>query len=478
MKLQAATLARLLGVIASTGATAVWLVLLSRQSQDRQILSRYSPDYFVLLVSMAALVVVCWWLTLNPGRLMRAWQNFRSLPILPILIVSFSLIFLLDLLVDAAILIALLPVVPAAGLGLLGALDSAESPARVSRLRAPLTSAAVLLSSLVIGLIGFEVIFRTILLEERVPNTQEEFERIISSAWPEDGKPDDGSAGLRLLGLADSFGRFGGFGNYHYLLEEDLLAAGFQAKMINFSVSAYAPIDELTLLRRFADEYDPDLVLHGFFVGNDFIRRGQTLAVYGEIPIERTRGISSFRPRYFLSIQWLQRYLVVLQDQRQRSLEAAADPTQGTFSQETFLAVERDKLELFRREYDAADRWQHTLTILDQIRTECEQMGAQYVLIIHPDQLQVDHQLLQQLQAHYDLDLDLYDLRMPQDYLMAHCQEHQIPCLDLLPAFRASAEQGSLYATRDTHYGPEGNQLAAAAIAAFLQEHVDALSGP
>jgi hypothetical protein len=45
-----------------------------------------------------------------------------------------------------------------------------------------------------------------------------------------------------------------------------------------------------------------------------------------------------------------------------------------------------------------------------------------------------------------------------------------MPCLDLLPIFRAKAMDEELYTLRDTHYNLAGQNLAAASIAQFLSE--------
>jgi len=97
-------------------------------------------------------------------------------------------------------------------------------------------------------------------------------------------------------------------------------------------------------------------------------------------------------------------------------------------------------------------------------------MGAKYVIVIHPDQSQVEVQLRRELAKTYGLDLKGYDFELPQRFLMNYCSSRAIPCLDLFPSFRARGSQGGLYLVRDTHYNHDGNKFAAALIAKFLRQ--------
>jgi hypothetical protein len=107
---------------------------------------------------------------------------------------------------------------------------------------------------------------------------------------------------------------------------------------------------------------------------------------------------------------------------------------------------------------------------LDEIHREVERIGAKHVIIIHPDQFQVEEELRRELERTYNLDMNQYDLDLPQRFLLDYCFTKGILCLDLLPTFRARGAAGGLYLLRDTHYNKEGNALAAQLIFNFLEE--------
>ena len=119
---------------------------------------------------------------------------------------------------------------------------------------------------------------------------------------------------------------------------------------------------------------------------------------------------------------------------------------------------------------DANVKWQETIKLLDEIRGEVNQMGAKYVMLIHPDQFQVDNKLRYQIKEKYHLDLDSYDFDIPQRFLNNYCTTRGVSCLDLLPIFRSDGSEGGLYLLRDTHYNQDGNALAAKMIFNFLHE--------
>jgi hypothetical protein len=124
--------------------------------------------------------------------------------------------------------------------------------------------------------------------------------------------------------------------------------------------------------------------------------------------------------------------------------------------------VEKYRLGFYAPGPPPAQRWRETAGLLEAIRNEAARIGSDYLMVIHPDQLQVEPEVVDALVKHYRLDLSGYDLELPQRFLMQECSTRELHCVDLLPLFRARAEP--LYLIRDTHYNDTGNRLAAEAL--------------
>jgi len=274
--------------------------------------------------------------------------------------------------------------------------------------------------------------------------------------------------------LSDSFGTAGGkSSNYHYLVE-DIIRQNVlpSVQMINVSVIGYHPLHELAILR-LAMPYSPDLVLHGFFVGNDFWVEGEDVYQFRNIITTWHPGSFRYRPRNLLIRQWLGNAVVFLREQQRLRKEQslAGGENVGTQSKSAFLKTQVVRLNEWgkRTDKDVA-RMKRVFPVLDAIRATAEAGGARYVMIIHPDETQVNAALRREIIATFQLNEHEYDFYLPQEVLRSYCADRGIPCLDLLPIFRAKARGGDLYLLHDSHYNRSGNELAAVSISQFLHE--------
>lgn len=333
-----------------------------------------------------------------------------------------------------------------------------------------LCNVALVGCSIVFIVILAELVLRFFLLETLMPKTRGEFLSLMSTQWPQPifvAKPPQGT--FRILGLADSFGVMGGASeNYHYLLEQTLrrqLSPGIQ--MVNVSVSGYEPRHELAILR-FAMSYAPDLVLHGFFVGNDFTLYGEDNYQYRGIRIENEPGISRYWPRNFFLTDLIRNQLIRWRDLRQIELEqktgVAAEA--GYLSRKFFLTMQLQRMIYLKKQSE--NEMKRVFPILDSIRNVAVKGGARYAMVIHPDHTQVDESLRGELIKTFQIREADYDFDFPQKVLTSYCAASGILCLDLLPDLRARAKQGALYTVSDGHYNRNGNQLAADKIRQFL----------
>jgi hypothetical protein len=328
--------------------------------------------------------------------------------------------------------------------------------------------------SIVAALIVCELCFRYVICEPHVPATESGFQHRISSSWPHKIPIKKTPGTFRIIGLADSFGRAGEHENYHYQLERMLIDHGLKVEVVNFSLGPMEPLEELALLKRFGAKYQPNLVLHGFYVGNDFGIPRVPRMTFQSCFFQHKRGFPSLRPGNFLLAWWLDQRTTVAKDNEAKQEEKDKGIAPGTFSEHNFLRIEGDILKICLREPDHVQKedWKRTLDILDSIRQEAAAMGAKYVMVIHPNQAQVEPALLRKVVERYSLSWDRdYDVERPQSFLKQWCVSRHVPCIDLLPIFSAAGRQGVLYLPRDTHYNSTGNNVAAQAIYRFLLDN-------
>ena len=272
-----------------------------------------------------------------------------------------------------------------------------------------------------------------------------------------------------ILGLADSFGIANSPRNYHDRLREELRDAGHSVDLVNFSVSSISPADELRMLERYGNNVRPDLVLHGFFVGNDFGGDKRKKIFFKRIPIYVPEGLDALRPSGLALAGWLKAYksigyLPLIVPENRRTGPAWEKRMHGwlrSAEASHFAALDPRHL---------GNALEGTWEILDRIREKTEQTGGRYVMVIHPARVQMDEPLRKSLAPESTIPLERLVLDLPQQKLSDYCVSRHVDCLDLLPALLAAGSPGQLYKKNDTHYSEYTDALAGRLIAEFLAE--------
>lgn len=453
--------------------TLAALLSLLYRSTNAFLFHRYSLTFLCFYAILIAATVQSWRAALREGGWRAFSRRLAAFPVLQAVVIVACALFLLDLIPSPFEIAAsaLRGDLPACGLlAIAGAIFGvfcvliyllSADPRKL------LGKIGVFLASMCISVAVVEAVFRWFLLTPRIPQTEDQFRRIVASRWPDPVTPAKPPATYRILGLSDSFGEAGGGGNYHYLLPQALDGSVPRYEVVNFSVAEYEPADELALLRRFGPDFRPDLVLHGFTVANDFYSPIEPLRGFRGISVRVPAGCRNLRPKNFAVRNWMHRFLVFRRDNDKKKSEEERGFESGSFSREEFLRIERGRMDVCDR-----GRPEEALLgitrVLDGIREQASRMNAEYVLLIHPDQYQVETDLFREICEQYHLRPERYDLQRPQRLLIEYCRKKGIDYVDLLPAFREQGAGGGLYLFRDTHYNDRGNRLAAAEIAGFL----------
>jgi len=278
---------------------------------------------------------------------------------------------------------------------------------------------------------------------------------------------------FRILVIGDSFSWAGGReGNYTAVLERMLANRGpRKIEVINAGYPGTHTGEQLALLRKFGLQYDPDLTVLSFFVGNDFVdadpdrKRIIVNGIYLDISRRHDYKLLN-RPIIPKSRIWLflkQKYQIWAETRKAKAEATAKSP--GAFTEETYLAIERARLEFFNVSHSRPSHLQANVDYIFGSIAEMDELlksrNIKLVVAILPDEFQVNQQLFRDIIDRYKLEPQDYDLKFAQNLLKGFLESRGIPYVDFLDQFQAAGKTQTLYAVRDSHWNAAGNQLAA-----------------
>jgi len=286
---------------------------------------------------------------------------------------------------------------------------------------------------------------------------------------------------VRILGLGDSFSVFlrDQRKNYNDFLQQEYIASGKgDVEIVNAGMEAMGPGYYWYILNKFGDLFKPDLVLVGFFMGND-IERDFAIMIGNFIsePKDVRKRYSKYGQfGYWRLYKLLKNKYFRYRDIQMKNQEAKRHPSHevGYFSQATFLEIEKERswifdknnLELLHRE------WRECSEVILQMKDWCDRRKIKLLIAILPDQFQVDQELREAVLTKYKhISEENLDLSYPDNLIVDFCRTHNIDCLDMLGPFQEQGKTRQLYSLRDSHWNEAGNRLAADLIFEYLEKN-------
>jgi lysophospholipase L1-like esterase len=269
----------------------------------------------------------------------------------------------------------------------------------------------------------------------------------------------DGHRRLLLLGDSFVFGyavaaseMIGAF------LERELAVDSPGIEVLSAGAPGYGPVHELFLLRRLLCDVQPDVVVLGFFCGNDVpdaLRLPKLQTVFRGALVDHETparcagalGATRFEFRQLLESTQLFRLL----------------------HQWEIRGVRGEILKCFKSDASphAAVAWKIVEQSLREMEAACSPSGARLLVAAFPAQPQVDAPFRSRTFGKLVLTSD--ELLWPQKKLAAFAATAKLPCEDLTAAFEAAIGAAPLYQPLDDHFNAAGNRLAAARIAGRLR---------
>jgi hypothetical protein len=281
---------------------------------------------------------------------------------------------------------------------------------------------------------------------------------------------------VRILVVGDSYNWAGGRdGNYTALLQRKFQQGegGHKIDVINAGYPMMHPGEALAMLKKYGLQYNPDLVVLGFFMGNDFFdgdpdrKRIVVNGIYVDISRKREIRVLGYpivpQSRLLLFLQ--QRYKVYAESRRAERDVRDHHGQRGVLSEETYLLIEKGRLEFFSFSHLRGGTYQpridYILRCISEMNELLKSRGTELVVAIYPDVFQVDEKVLQTVLERFGLSREDYDLDPGRRLLRPFLDGKGIPYIDLTDRFRAEGKKQDLYLFRGTHWNSAGNRLAA-----------------
>jgi len=281
-------------------------------------------------------------------------------------------------------------------------------------------------------------------------------------------KPEDT---FRILALGDSFTVGANVFQeqaYPQVLEDVLNARSKQeVEVVNAGVGGWGPFRYAQYYEHYGRQYDPDLVLIGFFAGNDAYSQPNASEQLPTAVLGRRVSRSAAGKPFTKLLVFLHEHshLWRLLDRRgpQARDFTRVDCTDFT---EEYLAVQGARSEShLKADAEREALAQNSVDQIVHIQHLADRDSIPVVVALLPDENQINPALQQEI---IDADeIDQYDFDMPQAMLVEMFNDQGIPTIDLLPTIRDDPR--CLY-MNDTHWVPEGHLLVARTIADTLAE--------
>lgn len=293
--------------------------------------------------------------------------------------------------------------------------------------------------------------------------------------------PTKDPAVIRILGLGDSFSYSNSVNledTYFKQLEQQLNAAGGKGvEVINAAVPAYSTIQEFRYLERDGIALSPDVVLVGFYVGNDFQDSHELFDSLQRPTIDVVDG----------QLRANENFPSARYDRQERTVRTATLHLRSFFASNSALYVflrERFSETLWRLGLrnnppppdfcaknpspSMTEGWAETQRVLGEMHAFCTARNIRLLIVTLPTQYQVHEDLWTHHVNTFKLNPEEYDLTKPQALMKEFCAEHGIEQLDVLPAMQAASQTERLFYPIASYMTPAGHALVARVVREYL----------
>ena len=296
------------------------------------------------------------------------------------------------------------------------------------------------------------------------------------------------SGGLRVVALGDSF-------TWGDVLFDDTWPVQLQAglrktlnrndvEVISLGLPGVGPKYYLRMWELEGRKLQPDLVVVGFFIGNDLTDHSKSrpkTSRHGWL-VEHSLAVRAVRnlvlvARSGVNTDGEEGNEEVLQPATPGRLgyelpghAEGFDPTHETFDEEAFMRIEWRRMAICL-ESNRPMVWKllrNAAPFLKELDRSVKASGAELVIYLIPDEFQVNDELSTRLLEMHDTDPAEFIRDMPQKIMARFLKQTDIHYIDGLQRFRAQNSTENLFLPRNTHWNAAGNHLAATMMVDYL----------
>lgn len=247
-------------------------------------------------------------------------------------------------------------------------------------------------------------------------------------------------------------------------------------EVLNFGVSGSSPGQELVLYREVVRDYDPDIVLGMFTVGNDLADNSSRLSsnprIYFDVneqgkleqlPFSGERAaVSQFLNRYSRFYVW-QKHAFRMATAQARTMVRQIVPGQWVYCR--------------KENEDVAHAWKISGAVAQELNRTVTADGAKFAVVMIPSSEQIIPAFLDDVAQLTGELADKFDADYPDERLSGLCRQAGIPIVSVKDAFRAAAPSASasvqdewLFQNGRGHCNERGNQILAEEVLHFLTQ--------
>jgi|GEM_PF-2013481 len=257
------------------------------------------------------------------------------------------------------------------------------------------------------------------------------------------------------------------------LLDSRLNTKYQKIQTLNLGTICVGPGTEKQILQYEGIKYQPNVIVLGFFVENDFTDDKEILQRYNEqiktktylFPfwVYQSRLFSLFRNmRFYLTVKEKSPLFPKKNDVLGIETESFDfNPKEMEFTESDYFSLGGEKLDLFRRESPAYSNWNTVQKFLLDMKQLSDQANAKFLVLIIPDEFQVNKTLLKDVAQYKKISVDQLDMALPQRTIKTFFDQHNIQYIDLLTEWESSPAAEKYYLPRNTHLSIEGNKVVA-----------------